>query len=589
MASKQTLSQEQKLTQRLSPLQLQLVPLLQMNRGEIEEEVRREMDDNPALEVSEDPQVEQLDKDEDGEVFDETPEQMQAADYKDEDDIPYYRTSVSNRSADDETPNAVIVSEGSLVDYLMGQMGERELTDKQHLIAEYIIGNIDDNGYLQRKVSAITDDIVFQTGNDVDESEVEEVLQIVRDLDPAGVGATDLRDCLLLQLEREKGDETHLLAYKVIDRYFEPFIKKHYERIIGSLGIDSDTMKRVVDVIRTLNPKPGNTITGIADESHSQQIIPDFNVDVEGDTINLTLLNNIPDLQVSESYSLLYSKYSGKKPASRREEEAAAVYEKRIANLKEYLDFGGEYYTDKEKEYLIAQYQDLDTPLYYEYFDGWSALQQSLPTFLMILALVAGFFLSGMFSEEFQTKADAVFFSTKLGRNKAVRAKIGAGLLVSTVLYVVFTLLYTAIVLFVLGPDGANCPIQLDFWRSSYNITILEGYLMIVAGGYVGMLFTSGMAILVSVLTRSTVIAALVPVFIICFLPFLSRIIPLATVFSFFPDKLFNIYDGLRNFSLTEIGGQVMNISSVILPLYFVVALLLIPLVYRLYRKAEIK
>ena len=161
------------------------------------------------------------------------------------------------------------------------------------------------------------------------------------------------------------------------------------------------------------------------------------------------------------------------------EEEAAAVYEKRIANLKEYLDFGGEYYTDKEKEYLIAQYQDLDTPLYYEYFDGWSALQQSLPTFLMILALVAGFFLSGMFSEEFQTKADAVFFSTKLGRNKAVRAKIGAGLLVSTVLYVVFTLLYTAIVLFVLGPDGANCPIQLDFWRSSYNITILEGYLMI--------------------------------------------------------------------------------------------------------------
>lgn len=305
MASKQTLSQEQKLTQRLSPLQLQLVPLLQMNRGEIEEEVRREMDDNPALEVSEDPQVEQLDKDEDGEVFDETPEQMQAADYKDEDDIPYYRTSVSNRSADDETPNAVIVSEGSLVDYLMGQMGERELTDKQRLIAEYIIGNIDDNGYLQRKVSAITDDIVFQTGNDVDESEVEEVLQIVRDLDPAGVGATDLRDCLLLQLEREKGDETHLLAYKVIDRYFEPFIKKHYERIIGSLGIDSDTMKRVVDVIRTLNPKPGNTITGIADESHSQQIIPDFNVDVEGDTINLTLLNNIPDLQVSESYSLL--------------------------------------------------------------------------------------------------------------------------------------------------------------------------------------------------------------------------------------------------------------------------------------------
>lgn len=324
MAGKQTLAQEQKLTQRLSPLQLLLVPLLQMNRGEIEEEVRREMDDNPALEVSEDPQTEVLNKDEDGEVFNETPEQMQDADYKDEDDIPYYRMNVSNRSADDEAPNAVVIAEGSLVDYLMQQIGERDLTDRQRIIAEYIIGNIDDNGYLQRKVSAITDDIVFQTGNDIDEHEVEEVLQVVRDLDPAGVGATDLRDCLLLQLERKKGDETHLLAYKVIDRYFDSFIKKHYDRIISALGIDSEKMKKVVEAIRQLNPKPGNTVTGIADESRSQQIIPDFNVDVEGDTINLTLLNNIPDLQVSESYSLLYDKYSGKKPATRREEEEAA-------------------------------------------------------------------------------------------------------------------------------------------------------------------------------------------------------------------------------------------------------------------------
>ena len=324
MAGKQTLAQEQKLTQRLSPLQLLLVPLLQMNRGEIEEEVRREMDDNPALEVSEDPQTEMLNKDEDGEVFNETPEQMQDADYKDEDDIPYYRMNVSNRSADDEAPNAVVIAEGSLVDYLMQQIGERDLTDRQRIIAEYIIGNIDDNGYLQRKVSAITDDIVFQTGNDIDEHEVEEVLQVVRDLDPAGVGATDLRDCLLLQLERKKGDEAHLLAYKVIDRYFDSFIKKHYDRIISALGIDSEKMKKVVEAIRQLNPKPGNTVTGIADESRSQQIIPDFNVDVEGDTINLTLLNNIPDLQVSESYSLLYDKYSGKKPATRREEEEAA-------------------------------------------------------------------------------------------------------------------------------------------------------------------------------------------------------------------------------------------------------------------------
>ena len=374
MAGKQTLTQEQKLTQRLSPLQLMLVPLLQMNRGEIEEEVRREMDDNPAIEVAEDPQADQLAKDEDGEVFDETPEQMQEADYRDEDDIPYYRTNISNRSADDETPNAVVVAEGSLVDYLMGQVGERELTDRQRLIAEYVIGNIDDNGYLQRKVSAITDDIVFQTGNDVDEHEVEEVLQIVRDLDPAGVGATDLRDCLLLQLERERGDEAHLLAYKVVDKYFDAFIKKHYSRIISSLGIDSDKMKQVVDVIRSLNPKPGNTITGIADESHSQQIIPDFNVDVEGDTVNLTLLNNIPDLQVSESYSLLYNKYSGKKPASRREEEEAADIYRNILrldndNLQANIFLGNYYFLqgERERDRLHKSYFHIKTPTRMQY------------------------------------------------------------------------------------------------------------------------------------------------------------------------------------------------------------------------------
>ncbi len=337
MSGKQTLTQEQKLTQRLSPLQLQLVPLLQMNGAEIEEEVRREMDDNPALEVSEESSVPALDKDEDGETFNESAEEIQNADYRDEDDIPYYRTNISNRSADDDMPNAIVISENSLVDYLMEQVRERDLNELQELIAEYIIGNIDDNGYLLRSVTAITDDIVFQTGHDIPEEEVEAVLQVVRDLDPAGVGATDLRDCLLLQLERRDGTEINMLAYQVIDKYFEEFSKKHYDKIMSALSVDDTMMKEVIEEIRSLNPKPGNAITGVADDTHSQQIIPDFNVDVDGDEITLTLLNNIPELQIAESYSIIYNEIGKRKPVSRSEESQMAAVKQKYEKASDFI------------------------------------------------------------------------------------------------------------------------------------------------------------------------------------------------------------------------------------------------------------
>lgn len=325
MAGKQILTQEQKLMQRLSPLQLQLVPLLQMNSLEIEEKVRSELDDNPALEVCEESVTNLLDKDEDGETFNETSEDIQQADYRDEDDIPYYRTSISNRSADDDIPNAIIISESSLVDYLMEQIHERNLNDTQLKIAEYIVGNIDDNGYLSRSLLAITDDLVFQTGLDVPEEDVKAVLDIVQDLEPAGVGALDLQECLLLQLKRKKDNPISLLSCRVVSELFDEFSKKHYDKITSALDIDEDTMKAIIADIRTLTPKPGNAITGIADESHAQQIIPDFNVDVEGENITLTLLNNIPELQIAESYTAIYNSIQNSKVANRQTSDTYAA------------------------------------------------------------------------------------------------------------------------------------------------------------------------------------------------------------------------------------------------------------------------
>lgn len=238
---------------------------------------------------------------------------------------------------------------------------------------------------------------------------------------------------------------------------------------------------------------------------------------------------------------------------------------------------------------MIRQYKNLDTPFRYEYVDGWSALLQNISTFILILALIIGYLVSGIFSDEFQTKADSIFFSSKLGRNKGILSKMGAGFLITTVFYVVFVLLYTLTVLFVLGTDGANSPIQLDMWRSVYNITFLQGYLFIAAGGYIGTLFASILAMLVSAVTRSTPTAIIVSFIVLCAFPFLSRIIPLPGICSFFPDQLLEIYIDIKESGLVSLGGNIMTTAAVILPVYAVICILLQPVLYKVYKKAEIR
>ena len=269
--------------------------------------------------------------------------------------------------------------------------------------------------------------------------------------------------------------------------------------------------------------------------------------------------------------------------------EVGEIYERRISTLKNWLDTGEEAFTKEEKDFLIQNYENLKTPFYYEYIDGWSALLQNISTFILILALVIGFFVSGIFSDEFQTKADSIFFSTKLGRNKEVLTKMGVGFMITSVFYLFFVLLYTGIVLLVLGTDGANCPIQLDLWRSVYNITILQAYLLIVLGGYVGTLFASLLAMLISAITHSTTTAIIVPFVVLCAFPFLSRIITLPQLCSFFPDQLLEIYIDIKESGLINLGGKVTTIASFIIPLYAIICLILQPVLYKIYRKAEIK
>lgn len=268
---------------------------------------------------------------------------------------------------------------------------------------------------------------------------------------------------------------------------------------------------------------------------------------------------------------------------------AREIYANRISTLKGWLDSGEEHYTDAEKNFLIRQYENLETPFYYEYADGWIALLQYSSTFILILALVIGFFVAGIFSGEFQTKADSIFFSSRFGRTRGSLSKIKAGFCIVTGFYVVFLSLYTFIVLFALGMDGANCPIQLDLWRSVYNLSFLQAYLLMALGGYIGTVFASTLAMMVSALTHSTAAAVVMPFVVLCALPFLSRIITLPGLCSFFPDQLLEIYLDLKESGLVEIGGRVMTIATVILPVYGVICLALQSVLYRIYRGAEVK
>lgn len=276
-------------------------------------------------------------------------------------------------------------------------------------------------------------------------------------------------------------------------------------------------------------------------------------------------------------------------------EDSEFFYSNRISNLKEYLNSedAKNSFSEEEKQFLITQYEELKTPFYYEYADGWKAIldAQYLPTLMTIIVILIGFLVAGIFSDEFQYKADAIFFSTKLGRNRAVFSKIGAGFVVTTGMYWFSMLLYSIIVLTVLGISGSNCPIQTisySYW-SLYNITYLQAYFFIMLGGYIGTLFILAAAMLVSVKCRSTIIASVVPFVLACIPMFLGRV-PIFSRFSYFtPDQLLSIGKSMRDFSLVQIGNNVFGSISFIILIYTSLYLIFVPLTYRAYKKIQLK
>lgn len=275
-------------------------------------------------------------------------------------------------------------------------------------------------------------------------------------------------------------------------------------------------------------------------------------------------------------------------------DEKIDVYGSRLSALETLLETKDmkEGFSEKEKQFLIRQWEKLDTPFYYEYAGGWKAIledSQIMQPLLAIIVIVLGFLVSGIFSDEFQYKADSIFFSSRLGRNKAVLAKIGAGILTGTMVYWGAVLFYTLIVLMALGFGGGNCPIQISNWKAMYNLTYFEEFLLVAVAGYVGSLFILMIAMFVSAKTRSTVIAITIPFALACAPMFIGRVSIFSRITNFLPDMLLRVCVELDQFLIYEIGGRVLGLFTFLIPVYLVLYILGLPMLYHVYKRVEIK
>ena len=324
---------QQKLQQKLSPQQIQLIRLLELPAIELEERIKHELEENPALEEGKD-FLDDLDRSEnEGESFEvhdsdlTVEESIDLGDYRTEDDIPDYKLRELTERAEKKEEIPFSVSE-SLNEYLLQQLGLRDLSERHVKIAEYIIGNIDDNGYLRRDLSAIADDLIFQAGLDVTEQDIEEVLSVIQDFEPVGVGARDLQECLLLQLTKQDEDTTKGLAIRILTEFFEEFIRKHYDKIMRGLELDEDIMKKVIREITMLNPKPCAN-WGDSTETTFSQVVPDFVVEaINGDLI-LSLNNRgIPEMRISREYTEMFEDYTNNKMNQTTQMKEAVLFVK---------------------------------------------------------------------------------------------------------------------------------------------------------------------------------------------------------------------------------------------------------------------
>ncbi len=313
-----------KLQQKLSPQQIQLMKLIQLPTLAFEQKIKQEIEENPALETGKE-DVENFDINEadensvnDNEVID--TEDINIDEYLSDDDIPSYKLQANNYSSDDDEKSIPYAAGISFNQLLIEQLNTYSLDDHQYQIAEFLIGSIDESGYIRRDMEDIIDDLAFTFNIYTSEKEVNEIIKIVHELDPPGIGARDLRECLLIQLKRKASRISTILAIEILENAFESFVKKHYDKLIQKFEVSEEQLKEAITEIEKLNPKPGGSVG--SNNKIVEQIVPDFTIRIIEGELELTLNGrNAPELHVSREYNTLLKTYkeSGEKTKSQKE------------------------------------------------------------------------------------------------------------------------------------------------------------------------------------------------------------------------------------------------------------------------------
>lgn len=332
---KQNLSQ--KLQQKLSPQQIQLMKLVQLQTQSLEARIKQEIEENPALQEGKEKTEDNFENDasDEREVRD-SMEEINWDDYLGDDETPDYRTKANNYSSDDEMYEAPVLVNESFHDSLISQLRLRDLSSEELELVVYLVGTIDDDGLLRRDLIDIVDDLAFSQGVFTEEKELERLLEIIQDLDPPGVGGRDLRECLMLQLERKRPSFKVNLALSILDNHFDSFVKRHYQKLMDRLGVNEDELRDAIEEIGRLNPKPG----GSSNLSRpTENVIPDYNLQIVDDELELTLNGrNAPELSLSRQYRDMLEHYKASKEKNKAEKEAALFVKQKLDSAKWFID-----------------------------------------------------------------------------------------------------------------------------------------------------------------------------------------------------------------------------------------------------------
>ncbi|MCL2329388.1 MAG: RNA polymerase factor sigma-54 [Bacteroidetes bacterium] len=340
---------QQKLQQKLSSQQIQVIKMLEIPTMMLEQRIKEEMEENPALEIDEqfdEPNDEQSHRDDDDRDDDDdydserdSDNEFTIDDYFNEDEYSNYKFKDNNNSGNSDNKEIPFSVGNSFHENLYEQLSLLDLNEHEMFVADFILGNIDDEGYLRRDLENICDDIMFSQNLETSEKELQHILKLVQSLDPAGVGARDLQECLLLQITRKHKTATTLTAAEILRNYYPEFTKKHYDKILQSLEIEREDLKDAIDEIMKLNPKPGNAYSDAQQKGTTQFITPDFIIEDHNGKLSIHLhARNEPELHVSKSYIDMYAHYKQGGEKSKSNKEAVQFIQQKIDGAKWFID-----------------------------------------------------------------------------------------------------------------------------------------------------------------------------------------------------------------------------------------------------------